>query len=378
MNSILYLGIDVHSTNYTFCAVSVSFGKAPEIVAENQTEADDKHALEMVSYLKSQYGVDTPVICGYEAGCLGYTLYHTLNNHGIECKVLAPTTIPAARGKKRIKTDKRDAKVIAENLAFNTCSFVTVPESGDMEIRDFIRMRDDHKLALKKIKQQILSFCMSHGYHSDDKHWTIAHIKWLRSFECTQLHRETLNEYLITFDTLTEKVARLDSRIGELASSEKYREDAKNLSCLLGIKTIAAISVLVETGDFSRFTTAQKYASFLGLVPGEHSSAEDVNRLGITKAGNTHLRKILIEASQGICRGKPGYKSRDLKARQQGCDPDVIAYADRANERMRRRYYKLISKGKKRNVAVTAIARELACFIWGIKTGNIEYAHNTQ
>ena len=373
MNSILYLGIDVHSTNYTFCALSVSFGKAPEIVAENQTEADDKHALEMVSYLKSQYGVDTPVICGYEAGCLGYTLYHTLNNHGIECKVLAPTTIPAARGKKRIKTDKRDAKVIAENLAFNTCSFVTVPESGDMEIRDFIRMRDDHKLALKKIKQQILSFCMSHGYHCDDKHWTIAHIKWLRSFECTQLHREILNEYLITFDTLTEKVARLDSRIGELASSEKYREDAKNLSCLLGIKTIAAISVLVETGDFSRFTTAQKYASFLGLVPGEHSSAEDVNRLGITKAGNTHLRKILIEASQGICRGKPGYKSRDLKARQQGCDPDVIAYADRANERMRRRYYKLISKGKKRNVAVTAIARELACFIWGIKTGNIEY-----
>lgn len=372
MNSILYLGIDVHSTNYTFCALSVSYGKAPEVIAENQTEADDSRAIEMVEYLKAQYGNDTTVICGYEAGCLGYTLYHTLENHGIECRVLAPTTIPAARGKNRIKTDKRDAKVIAENLAYNTCSFVTVPENGDMEIRDFIRMRDDHKLALKKVKQQILSFCLSHGYHCEDKHWTIAHIKWLRSLECSQMSREILDEYLLTFDMLTEKVNRLDSRIEELASTEEYRQDAKNLSCFLGIKSIGALSILVETGDFTRFTSAQKYASFLGLVPGERSSAENTIRLGITKAGNNHLRKILVEASQGICKGKPGYKSRDLKARQQGCDPEIIAYADKANERMRRRYYKLISKGKKRNVAVTAVARELACFIWGMKTGNTQ------
>lgn len=372
MNSILYLGIDVHSTNYTFCALSVSYGKVPEVIAENQTEADDIHAIEMVNSLKSLYGDDTTVICGYEAGCLGFTLYHTLENHGIECKVLAPTTIPAARGKKRIKTDKRDAKVIAENLAYNTCSFVTVPEDGDMEIRDFIRMRDDHKLSLKKIKQQLLSFCMSHGYHCENKHWTIAHINWLRSFECSRMHREILNEYLLTFDMLSEKISRLDSRIEELASAEKYHQDVKKLSCLLGIKSIGALSILVETGDFARFTSAQKYASFLGLVPGEHSSAEDTIHLGITKAGNTHLRKILVEASQGICKGKPGYKSRDLKSRQQGCAPEIIAYADKANERMRRRYYKLISKGKKRNVAVTAIARELACFIWGIKSGNIQ------
>ena len=374
MNSIIYLGIDVHTTNFTFCALSVTLGEAPKVIAENQTEADGICVLEMVEYLKKQYGEDTNVICGYEAGCIGYTLFHTLDSHGIECKIIAPTTMPSARGKKRIKTDKRDAKVIAENLAYNTCSFVTVPEDGDMEIRDYIRMRDDHKLALKKIKQQILAFCTSHGYRCDSKNWTIAHIKWLRSFECTKMHREIIDEYLITFDNLTEKLERFETRIAELASGEKYQQDVKNLSCLLGIKTIGALSVLVETGDFTRFPTAQKYASFLGLVPGEHSSAEDVNRLGITKAGNTHLRKILIEASQGICKGAPGYKSKDLKARQQGCGADIIAYADKANERMRRRYYKLISKGKKRNVAVTAIARELACFIWGIKTGNIEIA----
>ncbi len=371
MNSIIYLGLDVHSTNYTFCALSVNLGEKPRVIAENQTEADDIHALEMVEYLKTHYGKDTTVICGYEAGCLGFTLYHTLDNHGIECKVLAPTTMPSTRGKKRIKTDKRDAKVIAENLAYNTCSFITVPEEGDMEVRDYIRMRDDHKLALKKIKQQILAFCLAHGYRCESKHWTLAHIKWLRTFECTAMHRETLNEYLMTFDQFNEKIERYDARISELASKEKYEEDVKKLSCLLGIKTIGALSILVETGDFTRFHSAQKYAAFLGLVPGEHSSADDVNRLGITKAGNTHLRKILIEASQSICKGSPGYKSKALKARQQGCDTNVIAYADKANERMRRRYYRLISKGKKRNVAVTAIARELACFIWGIKTGNI-------
>ncbi len=371
MNSIIYLGIDVHSTNYTFCALSISLGEEPRILAENQTEADDIHALEMVEFLKNKYGEDTNVICGYEAGCLGYTLFHTLDNHGVECRILAPSTMPSARGKKRVKTDKRDARIIAQNLAYNTCSFVTVPEEGDMEIRDYIRMRDDHKNALKKIKQQILSFCMSHGYRCEHRHWTNAHISWLRSFECTEMHRETLNEYILTLDTLNEKIERFDSRINELSSGGKYQEDVRNLSCLLGIKNTGALSILVETGDFARFPTAQNYASFLGLVPGEHSSADDVNRLGITKAGNTHLRKILVEASQSICRGTPGYKSKDLKARQRDCDADVVAYADRANERMRRRYYKLISKGKKRNVAVTAIARELACFIWGIKTGNI-------
>lgn len=374
MNSIIYLGIDVHSTNYTFCALSISLGEAPKVVAENTTEADDTEALKMVEALQKLYGEDTTVICGYEAGCLGYTLFHTLDNHGIECKILAPSTIPSPRGKKRIKTDRRDAKVIAENLAYNTCSFVRVPESGDMEIRDYIRMRDDHKLALKKVKQQILSFCMSHGYRCESRNWTIVHIQWLRTFKCTCIHREIINEYLLTFDYLTDKLERLESRIQELSEGDKYKEDVHNLSCLLGIKTIGALSVLVETGDFSRFPSAQKYASFLGLVPGEHSSAEDVNRLGITKAGNTHLRKILIEAAQGICKGQIGYKSKDLKARQKGCDAEIIAYADKANERMRRRYYRLIQKGKKRNVAVTAVARELACFIWGIKTSNISIA----
>ena len=140
----------------------------------------------------------------------------------------------------------------------------------------------------------------------------------------------------------------------------------------MGVKTQTALSVIVETGDYKRFADAQHYASFLGLTPGEDSSGSDQNRLGITKAGNSHLRTLLMEAAQSYTRGQVGYKSKLLAARQEGNDPSVIAYADKANERLRRKYYRLVLKqGKKSNVAKTAIARELACFIWGMMTDNV-------
>ena len=130
--------------------------------------------------------------------------------------------------------------------------------------------------------------------------------------------------------------------------------------------------MIVEVGDFQRFASARKFAGYLGLVPGQHSSGDDRNGLGITKAGNTHVRRLLVESAQSYTRGKIGYKSRVLRSRQAGNSPQVINYADRANERLRRRYYKMVLKdGKKYNIAKTAIARELACFIWGMMTDNI-------
>jgi transposase len=146
----------------------------------------------------------------------------------------------------------------------------------------------------------------------------------------------------------------------------------KKLECFLGIKTHTALSLIVETGDFARFNKGNVYAAYLGLAPGEHSSSDDMNRLGITKAGNSHLRRLLIEASGGICKGVIGQKSKALKARQSGNTAEVIAYADKANVRLRRKYYKLIHRGKKRNIAVAAVARELACFVWGMMTNDIQ------
>ena len=164
----------------------------------------------------------------------------------------------------------------------------------------------------------------------------------------------------------------MDRRIEELASKDEYKESVKKLCCFIGVQTHTALSVLVEVGDFKRFATADKFASYLGLVPGEDSSGDEKTRLGITKAGNRHVRQLLTESSQTYSRGQIGHKSKALKARQAGNLPQVIAYADKANERLRRKYYKMVlGKSKKHNVAKTAIARELACFMWGMMTDKI-------
>ena len=127
----------------------------------------------------------------------------------------------------------------------------------------------------------------------------------------------------------------------------------------------------METGDFARFAKGNIYAAYLGLAPGEDSSGPKTNRTSLSKAGNSHLRQLLVEAAGGICKGTIGHKSKALKARQNGNTAEIIAYADKANTRLRSRYYKLIRHGKARNVAVAAIARELACFVWGMMTDNI-------
>ena len=188
----------------------------------------------------------------------------------------------------------------------------------------------------------------------------------------SDLQREALDEYLLTYEYLTEKISRFDERIEELASVERYEEKVKHMSCLLGIKTHTALSMIVEVGDFERFEKAPKFASFLGLVPSEDSSDTRVNRYSITKAGNSHLRRHLVEAAQSYTRGNVGHKSVALKQRRKGNPPEVMVYADKATERLRRRFYKMtLNKGVNRNVAATAIARELACFIWGMMTEHV-------
>ena len=163
----------------------------------------------------------------------------------------------------------------------------------------------------------------------------------------------------------------MDNRIEELSDKEDYHDKASKLRCFIGIKTQEALSLIVETGDFSRFAKGNIYSAYIGLTPGEASSSTNINRLSITKAGNKHIRTILVEAAQGICKGRTGFKSKNLAARQKSNDPAVIAYADKANERMRRKYYRLLYKGKQRNSAVTSFVRELACLVWGMMTYQI-------
>ena len=371
MNRILKIGMDVHSTNYTVCVVEPKLEGDPDLLYEVQVEPDYLNVVKIVSTLKQKYKDDTlHVTCGYEAGCLGYTLYHDLTNAGINCIILAPSTM-AMPGGKRIKTDKRDAWLIAKCLANGGYNAVHIPTSEDEDVRDYLRMRADHKGQQKALKQQINSFCLRHGYKYQKSKWTGAHLEWLRTLLLDPLQRESLNEYLLTYENLEDKIRRFDARIEELASGERYVDSVKKLTCFNGVKTQAALSLIVETGDFRRFSKGYTYAAYLGLAPGERSSSTDINRLPITKAGNKHARTLLVEAAQSICKGRVGAKSKALIARQKGNDPSVIAYADKAGERLRRKYYRMFHKGKQRNTAVIAVARELACFVWGMMTDNI-------
>jgi transposase len=340
---------------------------------QQKVSADYKMVMKYLEQMRNRYPEGTEIVCGYEAGCLGYTLYHQLTERGVKCVILAPTTM-AVTNNQRVKTDKRDAGNIARCLAFRTYSAVHVPTAEDEAVKEYIRMRDDQKKALKIIKQQILALVLRQGHRFIDgkNYWTMKHVAWLKSLNLGGVLQESLEEYLITYDYLTDKIERLDKRIEELAGDERYEEKVKTLSCLLGVRTHTALSTIVEVGDFNRFSTAEKLAAFLGLVPGEDSSGDRQRRGGITKAGNAHVRRLLVESAQSYTRGTIGHKSVALKRRQGGNTAQVIAYADKANERLRRKFYRMTLKnGVNRNVAATAIARELACFMWGLMTDNI-------
>lgn len=370
-NRIIKIGMDVHSTTYTLCAVEPKLEGKPDVLFQMQTNADYREILLFIEKIKKHFKKENLIItCGYEAGCTGYSLYHQLEDKGVNCVILAPTTMLAPTGK-RIKTDSRDALMIANCLATGGYKAVHIPNEQDEAVRDYLRMRDDHVLALTKNRQQINAFCMRHGYYYKENKWTTRHIKWLESLPFEETEKETFDEYLVTYRYLADKIERFDKRIEELASEEEYKEKVQKLGCFIGIKTHTALSLIVETGDFERFEKGNIYAAYLGFAPGEHSSGENNTKSGITKAGNKHLRALLTESAQGICKGQIGFKSQVLKKRQSGNTPEVIAYADKANERLRRKYYKLMHRGKQKNVAVSAVARELACFVWGMMVNDI-------
>lgn len=383
--SVVYVGIDVHEETFSFASLRLDdLGdemKEPDgtgniFFAEAKMNSGVNSVLKYVNSLRSKLKVydydELKIVLGYEAGCLGYEPYRQMTKAGLECRILAPSTMPTARGGKKIKNDRRDAREIARCLAWSLCSYVKPLDPEDEETRDYIRMRDDHKTQIKHIKQQILAFCLRHDKHFKGTNWAGPHLKWLKSVELPKMLREVLDEYLNTLSQLTEKLKAMDTRIEGLAQQERYRENVSKLVCFGGIKTHTALSLLCEVGDFKRFETADRFSSYLGLIPGEDSSGDKVRHTGITKSGNRHLRRLLTESAQSYGRMSAKGKSAALRLRQQGQSKSVINYADKGTERLRRRFYRLVAQGKPHNVVVAATARELSCFVWGMMTGNYD------
>lgn len=370
MKSIVYVGMDVHKNTYSLCAVD---GKTGEILGETKISSEVKLIKKFISRIKRKIECDdTEFITGYEAGCLGYSLYHQLNEQGIECVILAPTTMHRSSKDKVVKNDRVDSKTIAINLSNGTYKAVYVPEDRDVEVKEYTRMMDDFKAELKKVKQHINAFLLRHGItYSGKSRWTQIHIKWLKEIELSKLYREILDEYLSEYESLSEKIERYAHKLELLSQEERYKEKVGELRAFKGIDTASAMTLHIETADFVRFPTANAYASYCGLVPGESSSGDKSNRTSITKQGNATIRSTLIECAQSLTKGTVGLKSKRVKSRQKGLSVNVIDYADKAVVRLQKKFHKMIYRGVPRNKAITAIARELACFVWGMETGNI-------
>ena len=369
---IAYVGIDAHTTNYTL-ATRLEGSKTP--INVNTYSPAVSNIVKYCKAIRKEYGKDTEIILGYEAGSLGFKLRRDLEQNGLKCIILAPTSIPGTEQnrKRKKKTDKRDAEAIAKALINSDYSEVYMPDEEDEAVRDYIRMREDHRKQLRVIKQQICALTNRHGFKFTEtkKYWSAKHLKWLKSLPIEGILKEVFDSYLLSYETVSDRIAQMDKKIEEIAEQDKYREAVHKLICFKGVKVLTALAVIVEIGDFTRFVKAKNFAAFLGLVCGEHSSSDGQNLLPITKQGNRFIRKLLVECSQSFSRATQG-KSALLKKRQEGNTAEVIAYADKANERLRKRYLTLVLRNKKaHNKAVTAVARELACFIWGMMTGNI-------
>ena len=374
MNKIIYIGMDVHSSNFTLCSFEPGYGVTEDkIFGQVQFKEDFiNNTKKYISNLKKQRK-DIEVVCGYEAGCLGYVPQRELAKKGIKCIILAPTTMAVQKGGKKVKNDYRDSIDIARCLANGSYWPVYIPDTEDEDVRDYIRMRDDHNIALKHIKQQLNAFCLRHGFKFEGKSkWTQKHFKWIKELTCTEKQREIINEYLATYESLNNKIDALDVRIEDFSKQERYAETVKKLTCIKGIKTHTALSFTTEVSDFNRFESAEKFASYIGLTPGEKSSGDNERKTKITKAGNRHLRRLAVEAAWTYMRGNIGIKSAELKKRQKDMPSNVITYADKASTRCQRKYYRLTKMGKESNKAITAVARELCCFIWGMATSHFD------
>jgi transposase len=306
------------------------------------------------------------VRCCYEAGPTGFGLYRHLVERGIDCQVVAPGLVPTRPGD-RVKTDPRDARKLARLLAGGLLEPIYVPSPAAEAARDLVRAREDARLDRMRDRHRLSKFCLRHGRRLPWASWGVARRKWLseQRFDFPA-QRQTFDTYLHTVDLVDRRIEELERSIRETAEQGPWRVLVARLRCLRGLDTLSALGIAVEIGDFSRFGTAEEFMAFVGLVPSEHSSGERRSQGSITKVGNAHVRRLLVEAAwHARRRPKVGY---ELARRQRGQDALVVERAWRCQQRLYSRWLRMAARGKPSQKIVVACARELAGFVWAIAT----------
>jgi transposase len=300
----------------------------------------------------------------YEAGPLGYVLQRELEAQGVVCEVVAPSLIPIKPGD-RIKTDWRDARKLAELLRAGLLTEVQPPNEADEALRDLCRGRDSVRQDLMRARHRMSKFLLRRGYryHDTQRHWGVRHMAWLRPLRFEEAAAQAIfDHYLLTIDHLDERLRQVDAHLGVFGGQEPYRQPVAWLRCFRGIDTVTAVSLVAELHDFRRFRSARALMAYLGLVPSERSSGEQRRQGGITRAGNLHVRRLLVEAAWHH-RHRP-VLSQPLRKRREGQPATIITIADRAQERLYARFMRMTRRGIHYNKTVVAMARELVGYLW--------------
>jgi transposase len=359
LNNNMVVGLDVHKKTIVVAVLYPGSDAVNErFIIENTPENIEKLTRRLAAKGK-------PVFC-YEAGPCGYTLQRQMKELGFVCEVIAPALTPRRPGD-RVKTDRRDAEKLARLFRAGELTVIRIPTQEEEAIRDLVRVREDVLGDRLRARHRLSKFLLRHGcIYQETKSWGVTHREWLRSvhFEWNAL-QQTFDAYVRDLDETQERLAELDQQVEDLAKLPVYQTSVRYLRCLKGIDTLSAMTLVAEIQDFERFQRAPSFMAYTGLVSSEYSSGQRVLRGAITKTGNAHVRRILVEAAWHA--RLPSMKvSHQLAERREGCPLEVRRIAYRAQRRLYRKYWRLIHRGKRPSVTVVACARELAGFVWAI------------
>jgi transposase len=368
-DSIIFVGLDVHKDTIDIAIAESSGSK--EVRHYGKIDGDLAALDKAVRKLQSK---GAELHFAYEAGPCGYDIYRHLTKQGMTCIVVAPSLIPKKSGD-RVKTDRRDAMGLARLYRSGDLTAVYVPREDDEAMRDLSRSREDAVNASRTARLRLCAMLLRLGYrHNGKTMWNSAHFNWMSTIKMPHPAQQiAFQEYIHSVMECGERVNRLTEQIQKLIPEWRLAPVVKALQSLRGVSLMVATTTIAEIGDLSRFANPRQLMAYLGLVPSEHSSGKKEKRGGITKTGNGHVRRALVEAAQAY--HHQARVSRILLARQEGLPDSIRKISWKAQVRLCGRFRKLTGRGKPRNKVVTAIARELSAFMWAIaKEVPVQYA----
>jgi len=354
-----FIGLDVHKAS-----ISVGIADAGRGDAEYYGSIDNRAESYLKLAKKLSKGGGEALFC-YEAGPCGYEVYRRLTKAGYDCMVIAPSLIPRKAGE-RVKTDRRDAVSLARLLRAGELTPIWVPDKEQEAMRDLTRAREDIKAMERQSRQRLGGFLLRHGkVYPGISRWTKTYFCWLEGlrFE-TAAQQIVFQEYVDIVKDVQRRVAAMEEEMRKALTGWTLKPVVEGLMALRGVDFIAAMTIVAELGDITRFESARQLMAHLGLVPSEHSSGDRQKRGGITKTGNRHVRRVLVEASWSY--RLPARKTAHLRKKAEKADKVVQEIAWKAQKRLCSRYWHLVHKGKLHVESCTAVARELAGFIWAI------------